>query len=317
MVTRLPDCSFPQLSRARTGGKVVSFDPNYSATAEKSTEWVRHQARHRRRVRTGGGQGDHRRRACSTSRSARISPTCRCSSTRRRGSVIVAAQRGRACRRWMSPAYREHLCGRGTQRRAFRWRWIPSSLGGTDGLRAGSALSTCRWRVARTVSREDLASRCCARAWTRTTWHSPRAPSPSVPADTIQRIARECAAVKPMHIIFGGSAHAVAPWRPEGARAARCSPRSRAISASSAAASPRMSASTRRASVTASWFIPPRHEARTPRRSITPSTAAPIRCSETSFPRSWIQSPGRGLGQSVRAAQRRQLAAQREGVRRA
>ena len=40
MVTRLPDAHFLNISR-ENGGKVVNFDPNYSATSEKSTEWVR------------------------------------------------------------------------------------------------------------------------------------------------------------------------------------------------------------------------------------------------------------------------------------
>ncbi|MGI6590098.1 MAG: molybdopterin-containing oxidoreductase family protein [Eggerthellaceae bacterium] len=40
MVTRLPDSKFLNKSREK-GGKVVCFDPNYSATAEKATEWVR------------------------------------------------------------------------------------------------------------------------------------------------------------------------------------------------------------------------------------------------------------------------------------
>ena len=39
MVTRLPDSHFLNYSR-EAGGKVVCFDPNYSATAEKSDEWV-------------------------------------------------------------------------------------------------------------------------------------------------------------------------------------------------------------------------------------------------------------------------------------
>ncbi len=39
MVTRLPDSHFLNYSR-EAGGKVVCFDPYYSATAEKSDEWV-------------------------------------------------------------------------------------------------------------------------------------------------------------------------------------------------------------------------------------------------------------------------------------
>ena len=40
MVTRLPDSHFLNFSR-ENGGKVVTFDPNYSPTAEKSDVWVR------------------------------------------------------------------------------------------------------------------------------------------------------------------------------------------------------------------------------------------------------------------------------------
>ncbi len=39
MVTRLPDAHFLNYSR-EAGGKVVTFDPNYCPTAEKSDEWV-------------------------------------------------------------------------------------------------------------------------------------------------------------------------------------------------------------------------------------------------------------------------------------
>lgn len=39
MVTRLPDAQFLNRSR-EAGGKVVCFDPNYSPTAEKSDEWI-------------------------------------------------------------------------------------------------------------------------------------------------------------------------------------------------------------------------------------------------------------------------------------
>lgn len=40
MVTRLPDAHFLNFAR-EAGGRVVCLDPNYSATAEKSDEWVR------------------------------------------------------------------------------------------------------------------------------------------------------------------------------------------------------------------------------------------------------------------------------------
>ncbi len=40
MVTRMPDAHFLNYSR-EAGGKVIYFDPNYSASAEKADEWVR------------------------------------------------------------------------------------------------------------------------------------------------------------------------------------------------------------------------------------------------------------------------------------
>lgn len=40
MVTRLPDAHFLNFAR-EAGGKVICLDPNYSATAEKSDEWIR------------------------------------------------------------------------------------------------------------------------------------------------------------------------------------------------------------------------------------------------------------------------------------
>ena len=40
MVTRMPDAHFLTYSQ-EAGGKVIYFDPNYSASAEKADEWVR------------------------------------------------------------------------------------------------------------------------------------------------------------------------------------------------------------------------------------------------------------------------------------
>ena len=40
MVTRMPDAHFLTYSQ-ENGGKVIYFDPNYSASAEKANEWVR------------------------------------------------------------------------------------------------------------------------------------------------------------------------------------------------------------------------------------------------------------------------------------
>ena len=80
----------------------------------------------------------------------------------------------------------------------------PEHLGGHRRVRAGRRFRRAAGRVAAPYPRRPR-SRCCARAWTRTTLESASAIT-DVPADIIQRIARECAAVKPMHIIFGGSA---------------------------------------------------------------------------------------------------------------
>lgn len=40
MVARMPDAHFLTYSQ-ENGGKVIYFDPNYSASAEKANEWVR------------------------------------------------------------------------------------------------------------------------------------------------------------------------------------------------------------------------------------------------------------------------------------
>ena len=199
MVTRLPDSHFLNYSR-EAGGKVVCFDPNYSATAEKSTEWVRIKpdtdaafALAAAKVIIDEGLFDE-----SFCKNFTDLPLLIDTAT---GKRLVAAQVA-GLSALDVPAYRETYVARDAAA-GVPVAVDPEHLGGTDGYALEGAFDvplagggTVSAKTSFTLLRESLEAYDLESASAIT----------DVPADTIQRIARECAAVKPMHIIFGGSA---------------------------------------------------------------------------------------------------------------
>lgn len=199
MVTRLPDSHFLNYSR-EAGGKVVCFDPNYSATAEKSTEWVRIKpdtdaafALAAAKVIIDEGLFDE-----SFCKNFTDLPLLIDAAT---GKRLVAAQVA-GLSALDVPAYRETYVAWDAAA-GVPVAVDPEHLGGTDGYALEGAFDvpltgggTVSAKTSFTLLRESLEAYDLESASAIT----------DVPADTIQRIARECAAVKPMHIIFGGSA---------------------------------------------------------------------------------------------------------------
>ena len=199
MVTRLPDSHFLNYSR-EAGGKVVCFDPNYSATAEKSTEWVRIKpdtdaafALAAAKVIIDEGLFDE-----SFCKNFTDLPLLIDTAT---GKRLVAAQVA-GLSALDVPAYRETYVAWDAAA-GVPVAVDPEHLGGTDGYALEGAFDvplagggTVSAKTSFTLLRESLDAYDLESASAIT----------DVPADIIQRIARECAAVKPMHIIFGGSA---------------------------------------------------------------------------------------------------------------
>ena len=199
MVTRLPDSHFLNYSR-EAGGKVVCFDPNYSATAEKSTEWVRIKpdtdaafALAAAKVIIDEGLFDE-----SFCKNFTDLPLLIDTAT---GKRLVAAQVA-GLSALDVPAYRETYVAWDAAA-GVPVAVDPEHLGGTDGYALEGAFDvplagggTVSAKTSFTLLRESLEAYDLESASAIT----------DVPADIIQRIARECAAVKPMHIIFGGSA---------------------------------------------------------------------------------------------------------------
>lgn len=199
MVTRLPDSHFLNYSR-EAGGKVVCFDPNYSATAEKSTEWVRIKpdtdaafALAAAKVIIDEGLFDE-----SFCKNFTDLPLLIDTAT---GKRLVAAQVA-GLSALDVPAYRETYVAWDAAA-GVPVAVDPEHLGGTDGYALEGAFDvplagggTVSAKTSFTLLRESLDAYDLESASAIT----------DVPADIIQRIARECATVKPMHIIFGGSA---------------------------------------------------------------------------------------------------------------
>lgn len=199
MVTRLPDSHFLNYSR-EAGGKVVCFDPNYSATAEKSTEWVRIKpdtdaafALAAAKVIIDEGLFDE-----SFCKNFTDLPLLIDAAT---GKRLLAAQVA-GLSALDVPAYRETYVAWDAAA-GVPVAVDPEHLGGTDGYALEGAFDvplagggTVSAKTSFTLLRGSLEAYDLESASAIT----------DVPADIIQRIARECAAVKPMHIIFGGSA---------------------------------------------------------------------------------------------------------------
>lgn len=199
MVTRLPDAHFLNYAR-EAGGKVVCFDPNYSATAEKATEWVRIKpdtdaafALAAAKVIVDEGLYD-----ASFCRNFTDLPLLIDADTGKR--LLADDVAGLAA--LDVPEYRRTYVA-WDEASGSPCAVDPEHLGGTDGYALEGSFEVplkdggvARAETAFTLLRRSLEAYSAAAASETT----------GVPADTIERIARECAVEKPMHIIFGGSA---------------------------------------------------------------------------------------------------------------
>ena len=230
MVTRLPDSHFLNYSR-EAGGKVVCFDPNYSATAEKSTEWVRIKpdtdaafALAAARVIIDEGLYDQ--------------PFCK--NFTDLPLLIDTATGKRLLARDVAglsaidaPDYRETYVA--WDEAAGAPVAVAPSIWAAPTPTRSRARSRCRWREA-ALRPPRRRFRCCARAWTPTT-RTARAPSPTCPPT---RSAASRASARRSSPCTLSSAARPCSGTTATSRVARapCSPRSRATSASSAAASP-------------------------------------------------------------------------------
>ncbi len=197
MVTRLPDSQFLNYSR-EAGGKVVCFDPNYSATAEKSDEWVQIKPDTDAVFALAAAkhiidEGLYDKRFCANFTDLPLLIDVK---TGKR----VLARDVEGLSEVSVPAYREtYVALQGGRPVAVD----PEHLGETPDLmlQADREIvlkdgTRCAVKTAFTLLRESLEQYTPEHAQKLT----------AVPAGTITRIARECATVKPMHIIFGGSA---------------------------------------------------------------------------------------------------------------
>lgn len=197
MVTRLPDSHFLNYSR-EAGGKVVCFDPNYSATAEKSDEWVQIKPDTDAAFALAVAkylidENLYDRQFVSNFSDLPILID------------VATGKRVLACdvsglRAFDAPEYRETYV---VLQNGNAIALDPEHIGNTPDLdlEATTTLelkngSTIQAKTAFTLLRESLEEYTPEKASEIT----------AVPEETITRIARECATIKPMHIIFGGSA---------------------------------------------------------------------------------------------------------------
>lgn len=197
MVTRLPDAQFLNRSR-EAGGKVVCFDPNYSPTAEKSDEWIQIKpdtdgafALAVAKIIIDKGFYDE-----NFVKNFTDMPILIDTNTGKR----VLAKDVEGLSAIDAPEYRETF----VVRRSGALRALdPEHIGNTVNaeLDVDIALMTKSGKRVNAKSVFNLLKDALAE-------YTPEHVSEitGVPAETIERIAEECATIKPMHIIFGGAA---------------------------------------------------------------------------------------------------------------
>lgn len=197
MVTRLPDAQFLNRSR-EAGGKIVTFDPNYCPTAEKSDEWVQIApdtdavfALAASKHIIDEGLYDESFMANFTDMPLLVNADTgkRILAEEVAGLTAVAA-----------PAYRSSYVA---IQDGAPVATDPEHLGSTGAYQLDVDMqlplkdgSTVHARSAWSLLQERLAA------------YTPEYASgiTGIPAEDIMRIAEECATIKPMHIIFGGAA---------------------------------------------------------------------------------------------------------------
>ena len=197
MVTRLPDAHFLNISR-ENGGKVVNFDPNYSATSEKSTEWVRLKpdtdaafALAVAKIIIDDGLYDE-----AFCKNFTDMPLLVDTATGKR----IEAANVVGLSAFSAPAYRSTYVAINAAGAPFAVN--PERLGGmedctleyTGDIRLKDG-TTVHAKSGFRLLRESLVGKTAS-------WASD---TTSIPVETIERIAHECATIKPMHIIFGGA----------------------------------------------------------------------------------------------------------------
>lgn len=197
MVTRLPDSHFLNFSR-EAGGKVVCFDPNYSATAEKSTDWVQIKPDTDAAFALAAARyiienNLHDKEFCANFTDL---PLLINTNTGKR----VLARDVPGLTLPSVPEYREVYVA---LKNGTPVCVDPEHLGSTPDLQleVNTQLtlkngSTIPVKSSMVLLRESLAP--CTLEWGESIT--------GIPAKTIQTIAHNCATIKPLHIILGGSA---------------------------------------------------------------------------------------------------------------
>lgn len=196
MVTRLPDAHFLNLSR-EAGGKVVCFDPNYSPTAEKSDEWIQLAPDTDAAFALAMAKTiiDENLYDEAFMKNFTDQPILINTETGKR--VLAADVAGLSA--ISAPDYRQTYV---VMQAGNPVALDPEHIGNTPGVQLDVEAdiqmkdgSLAHVRSGFSLLRERLEE------------YTPEysAGITGVPADTIVRIARECAQTKPMHIIFGGA----------------------------------------------------------------------------------------------------------------
>lgn len=197
MTTRLPDAHFLNRSR-EAGGKVICFDPNYSTTAEKSDEWIQ------LKPDTDGAFALAVAKTIIDEDLADLHFLTGFTDL----PILIDVESGKriladnvsGLSAIAAPDYRQTYV---ISRNGVLTSLDPEHIGNTPDADLDIELdipmkdgSTVHAKSAFKLLKERLAD------------YTPEAAAQitGVPAETIERIARECATTKPMHIIFGGAA---------------------------------------------------------------------------------------------------------------